>query len=109
METVVVILCGLTMLAVVALGIYAWRLAGRLGAAAAGPLDHLGELVRVRVIVHTRDDRSIRGVLVSDYPDCIVLDAPEYLGEPQIQEIAGRAVILRPNLAWIQVLSNDGS
>jgi len=72
-------------------------------------LRYMGELVRHRVVAHTKDDRSIRGVLVSDYPDCILLDAPEYLAEPETTQLKGRAVILRSNLAWIQVLSNDGS
>jgi small nuclear ribonucleoprotein (snRNP)-like protein len=76
------------------------------------PLDALGELVRDRVIVHTKDDRAIRGVLLEAYPDCVVIDAPEYLVEPEVQILKGRALIERSNVAWIQVLSagdDDGS
>lgn len=70
---------------------------------------YLRRLVRGRVIVHTTDNRSLRGVLAAEYRDCIVLEAPEYLGEAgEPNELAGRAVILREKLSWLQELGNDG-
>ncbi len=72
-------------------------------------LEYLGDLVRSRVIVTTKDDQAIRGVLAADYPDCIVLDAPEFLEAPAVEQLKGRAVVLRSNIGWIQVLSDDGS
>lgn len=61
-------------------------------------------LVRRRVVVHTKDDRSIRGVLTHNYRDCMVLAQPEYLHEAKPTELEGDAVILRDNIAWLQVL-----
>ena len=70
---------------------------------------YVKQLVRLRVVANTKDGQSIRGVLAGEHRDCIVLDAPEYLGEAQVEKLSGQAVIPRENLAWIQVLSNDGS
>lgn len=63
----------------------------------------LARVARQRVICHTRDDQSIRGVLEAIYKDCVVIAAPEYLGEVQ-RELPGSAVVPRDNLAWLQVL-----
>jgi small nuclear ribonucleoprotein (snRNP)-like protein len=91
--------------AAVFLGVPAAVLANR---RARRPREYFRELVRRRVLVHTKDDRSIRGVLCADYEDCVVLDAPEYLGEAQVEKLSGPAVIPSQNLSWIQVLSDDG-
>lgn len=64
------------------------------------------KLVRSRVVVHTRDDQSIRGILTASYRDCFVLAEPQYLGEAQPSDLEGRAVILRDNVAWLQVLGS---
>lgn len=62
---------------------------------------------RDRVVVNTKDDQSLRGVLVEVHKDCLVLADAEYLptadGEPT--PIDGRPLILTANVAWIQVLS----
>jgi small nuclear ribonucleoprotein (snRNP)-like protein len=74
----------------------------------AEPLDHFADLVRRRVIVHTRDGQSIRGALVGEYRDCLVLEAAEFLREaPAVEDIGGRAVIERKNVSWLQVLADD--
>lgn len=64
----------------------------------------LKRLVRQRVVVHTRDERSIRGVLLEIYRDCVVLAEPEYLQEAKPAELKGNAVIPTENVAWLQIL-----
>jgi hypothetical protein len=94
-------------LVILALGAIGWRLAGRATTAEPDPtpLDLFADLVRRRVIVHTRDGQSIRGVLVGEYRDCLVLEAAEFLREaPGPEDIAGRAVVERNNVSWLQVL-----
>lgn len=61
-------------------------------------------LERRRVVIHTKDDRSIRGVLTKNYRDCLVLAQAEYLHEAKPTELEGDAVILRDNVSWLQVL-----
>jgi hypothetical protein len=70
---------------------------------------YIDDLVRLRVIAHTKDDQSIRGVLVASHPDCIVLEAAEYLDEAKTESLSGTPVIPRSNLSWLQVLSDAGS
>lgn len=65
----------------------------------------LRRLRRRRVVVQTKDDRSIRGVLTENYRDCLVLSQAEYLHEAKANELEGDAVILRDNVSWLQVLS----
>lgn len=67
-------------------------------------LGGIRRLRRRRVVVQTKDDRSIRGVLTSSYHDCVVLAQPEYLHEAKANELEGDAVILRENVSWLQVL-----
>lgn len=62
------------------------------------------KLRRRTVVVHTRDDQSIRGVLTEAYHDCLVLAEPRYLGEAKAEEIKGSAVVPRENVAWLQVV-----
>jgi small nuclear ribonucleoprotein (snRNP)-like protein len=58
------------------------------------------------VIVHTRDDRSIRGVLTGVHRDCAVVQSPEYLAEDgSVTPLEGRAVVRWDNVAWFQELS----
>lgn len=62
-------------------------------------------LVRRRAVVHTRDDQSIRGVLVGVHRDCVELSGAEYLGEAQeAKKLEGSAVVPRDNVAWLQML-----
>lgn len=58
---------------------------------------------RYRVVLHTKDDRSIRGVLSEVHRDCMVITEPEYLAEAA-QPLKGRAVIERSNVSWFQVI-----
>lgn len=61
-------------------------------------------LVRARVVVHTKDDRSLRGVLAAEHADCLVLAQPEWLGEAMPERMPGEVVVLLSNVSWIQVL-----
>jgi hypothetical protein len=64
-------------------------------------------LVRRRVVVHTKDDSSIRGVLTATHADCYLIGRPEYLNEAAPQELQGEALVLRSNVSWIQILGGE--
>jgi len=70
---------------------------------------YVRKLVRLRVIAHTKDDQSIRGVLQEVHRDCIVLSAAEYLGQAKTEALSGTPVIPRENLSWLQVLGDARS
>ena len=59
---------------------------------------------RRQVVVHTRDDSSIRGLMVGAFPFAVVLEHAAYLNEAQPEQFQGRAVIPRSNVSWLQVL-----
>ena len=56
------------------------------------------------VLVHTRDDQSIRGMQVEEYPGYIVLEDARHVSEGS-QVDAGRVRIPRSNEAWTQELA----
>jgi len=64
---------------------------------------YLNKLVGKRVVVHTQDDQSIRGVLTVVAADVLVLEAAEHLGKDVVQ-IAGRVNVPRDNYSWSQEL-----
>lgn len=64
-------------------------------------------LVRSRVVVHTRDNRSLRGVLAASYRDCLRLVHAEYLEEAKPAELDGDVVVLRENISFVQVLGGE--
>lgn len=57
-------------------------------------------LLRRTLVVHTKDGKSFRGVLVGEYVDCLVLEQAELLDEKVT--IGGQAVLLRVNVSWAQ-------
>ena len=61
-------------------------------------------LVGERVVLQTRDDRSLRGVLTGVYRDCVAVSHFEYLHEAQVTELPGEATVLFSNLSWIHKL-----
>lgn len=63
----------------------------------------LHKLVKQRVVVHTKDDRSIRGVLIGVYSDALALAHPEYLQEAQPEGLPGEAVVPQANVSWLQI------
>lgn len=65
-----------------------------------------GELLGKRVVTNLNDGTSIRGQLVADYEDTIVLDHAEYLNGTQPEAFAGSAFIPRATLLWTQALGD---
>jgi hypothetical protein len=65
-----------------------------------------------RVVLQTKDDRSLRGVLVKVYhdvnwrPTSLVLAHFEYLEEANPVDLPGEAVVLTDNLSWIHRLGS---
>lgn len=59
-----------------------------------------------RIVVHTKDDQSLRGVFVANHSDSIRLAAPEYLerAKETPTNFPGEALILKSNISWIQIL-----
>lgn len=61
-------------------------------------------LVGERVVLQTRDDRSLRGVLTGVYADCLTVSHFEYLQEAAVAELPGEATVLHSNLSWVHKL-----
>jgi hypothetical protein len=61
-------------------------------------------LVGERVVLQTKDDRSLRGVLVGVYADCVAIGHFEYLEEANPVDLPGEATVLHSNLSWIHKL-----
>lgn len=64
----------------------------------------LTRLRGTRVVLQTKDDRSLRGVLVGVYRDCVVLAHFEYLNEAKPTDLPGEATVLFENLSWVHQL-----
>lgn len=57
---------------------------------------------RRKVLVHTRDNQTLEGVLEADAPDGLVLRAARFLeGDGQVP-LAGEIFVPRENVAWLQ-------
>ena len=56
------------------------------------------------VLVHTRDSRTLRGALVGVHDDCLVLDHAAYVIDDTTTDLAGRAVVPRENVSFVQEL-----
>lgn len=63
----------------------------------------LEELTLRTVIVHTRTDRSFKGVLAAVHADGLVLRDAQLVGESE-DVLDGSIFILRPNVDFMQVL-----
>lgn len=57
------------------------------------------------VTVHTRDGRSLFGVLIATYPEEVVLRHARAL--PDGGQIAGDVVVPRDNVGWVQTNMPD--
>jgi small nuclear ribonucleoprotein (snRNP)-like protein len=69
----------------------------------------MDKLTRTTVAVHLQDGNTLRGVMVGQYRDCIVLTHATYLGGgPQdavVQvPVDGEAVVPRESVVWLQRL-----
>lgn len=92
---------GLFLAAGIALGLTAAFLPGF----ARSKGDWIERLERRPVVVHTKDERSIKGVLMHAHNDCLVLGHYRYLSATASDEpLPGEAVVLRANVSWIQRL-----
>jgi hypothetical protein len=60
----------------------------------------LHRFLRRTLVVHTKDGRSFRGVLMHEHVDCIVLAHARLLDEDVA--LGGEPVILRENISWAQ-------
>lgn len=67
----------------------------------------LRQLERKSVTVHTTDGQSLKGVLIGEHRDCIVLAHAEYLSGDTSEPLDGEAVVLRERVSWIQVLHGE--
>lgn len=61
-------------------------------------------LVGERVVLQTKDDRSMQGVLVGEYADCVAIGHFKYLEEANPLDLPGEATVLHSNLSWIHKL-----
>jgi hypothetical protein len=57
-----------------------------------------------RVVLQTKDDRSLRGILLDAFRDCVVIGHFEYLEEANPVDLPGEATVLVQNLSWIHKL-----
>lgn len=64
-------------------------------------------LLRSSVVVHLSSGSSIRGILVGEYRDAIVLAHAHYLTAGGAEPIDGEAGIPRATIAWIQQLPSE--
>jgi small nuclear ribonucleoprotein (snRNP)-like protein len=60
----------------------------------------LRRFLRRTMVVHTKDGRSFRGILVGEHADCIVLSHARLLDADVA--LGGEPVILRENISWCQ-------
>lgn len=65
---------------------------------------HLERLRGERVVLQTKDDRSLRGVLVGVHKDCLALAHFTYLDEANPVDLPGEATVLYENVSWVHRL-----
>jgi len=61
-----------------------------------------------RVVLQTKDDRSLRGVLARVHADSVAVSNFEYLDEAKAQDLPGEALVLFDNLSWVHRLAPAG-
>lgn len=61
-------------------------------------------LVGERVVLQTKDDRSLRGVLTAVHRDCLAVGHFTYLDEADPADLPGEAAVRFDNLSWIHRL-----
>jgi hypothetical protein len=64
----------------------------------------ISRYVRRRVVIHTIDEQSLRGRLVSVTVDGITLEEAELLAGSEVAVIQGRTFVPRANVSWVQRL-----
>jgi hypothetical protein len=64
---------------------------------------YLSDLEAETVVIHTRDDRSIRGVLIAAHSDALVLRQAAYLTDDGVAvNVDGDVGVPRENIAFYQ-------
>ena len=72
--------------------------------AQAEPSEWLERVLTKKVIVHTKGDQSIEGLLVANYADGLLLHAPSLLNSGAAPTpMAGEVFIPRPNVLLVQL------
>lgn len=61
--------------------------------------------LRRKVVIHTVDGRSIKGILVAEHSDVIALSHAEYLQGAEAAQLAGSLLFPRAKILFIQVMS----
>lgn len=62
-----------------------------------------------RVVLQTKDNRSLRGVLVAAHKDSAQIASVEYLDEAKSTDLPGEALVLFENLSWVHRLAPAGA
>ena len=62
----------------------------------------LKRLEGYRVVVHTRDDQSLRGVVTKGAHDSLVLAGAEHLEKASAESVAGDVVVGESNISFVQ-------
>lgn len=60
----------------------------------------LRQLYGERVVLQTKDDRSLQGIVVGVYNDSVALGHFRYLDEAQPADLPGEALVRFDNLSW---------
>lgn len=68
------------------------------------PPTWLERVMKKRIVLHTRNDQSVEGVLMEQTPDGVILRASRLLGEDgKATAMAGEVWIPRENVAFAQL------
>lgn len=59
--------------------------------------------MKKRVVIHTHDGQTLRGVLLASYRDCHALAHAEHI-EEDVQELQGTVLVPRAAVSFVQVL-----
>ena len=68
----------------------------------------IDQAIRRRVVLHTKDGHSLRGVLWANYPDAVELRAAQYLRDDGVTlPTEGSVLVPTGNVSWIQELGGE--
>jgi hypothetical protein len=62
-------------------------------------------LLRETIVAHLRSGDSLRGVLVAEHRDCLILAHAAFLDATSTTPVDGEAVIPRDQVSWVQRLN----
>lgn len=64
----------------------------------------LRQLLRRRIVIYTKDDRTLRGVLLAEHKDTLAIVHAEYLNEAQNAELPAEVQVPLTNVSFVQAL-----